>query len=376
MTSPSRWNGPVSARFANVAYSSPEKVQGLTRSSDGDDRGELKVSPDEVLFSGRNMDLTIGKPLTVSMIRERIARLRLVVLGAVWLLVLAAAMFSGEPLTFLAWAAAMVPVTALLAWTALRREWVRVDYQDESGGAKSACFAVHDLEGVLGSTRDLYGAIAEHGPGTDRPITDDEANSLGSRGRRRRRLLWSACANWISIVVVATAGGIFLASYDPLAEGSEPGVRPTDPGSLFLTAGTSGRASGIERFCWAPNSRFAQFVTIKNTGMVPVTIYGEPPVPEFGWGDGFRQVDLAAYRDGGNKPTDPRTAPALTSASLGSGESIELWIRYQTGDRAPTDMGYQRVLGGVQIKFSVLWVTKTTGIDVRQIEMNGNCMAH
>ncbi len=39
-------------------------------------------------------------------------------------------------------------------------------------------------------------------------------------------------------------------------------------------------------------------------------------------------------------------------------------------------MGYQRVLGGVQIKFSVLWVTKTTGIDVRQIEMNGNCMAH
>ena len=210
----------------------------------------------------------------------------------------------------------MLPLTLLHCWDAIGGKWIRVDYRDAAGTPQSACFAVMNWAGLMGGTRDLHRAILRHGPGGNLPMTHDEIEALESRAVRRRRRFWSAFAIAICTYLVICLGSVAIESYSPLAEGPAPATVPTDPGSLFVRRDVGKYAHSTNTYCYAPNSRFAGFLTITNTGLLPVTIYGDPPADEFYYLD-FAQVDLAPYRDTfpadtpitSRQPTDPRIAP-------------------------------------------------------------------
>jgi hypothetical protein len=218
-------------------------------------------------------------------------------------------------------------------------------------------------------------------------MSDDELPGLESRRRRRRFLGGVAYAIWVITFVIAGQGlGRSIWGSAPM-EGPMPIARPSDPGSLYVgtEVGKDGRPT--DTYCWAPNERFAQFMTLTNPGPLPMTIYGEGPEMSDGWfwlQDGFGLVDLAPYREStpadtpasARRPTDPRTAPVLPPTTLDPGGSVEVWARYTT-DPAPPASGWpltRPVL--ILVKYEVLWRTNAQWVETRaSIAIKGPCAA-
>ena len=144
---------------------------------------------------------------------------------------------------------------------------------------------------------------------------------------------------------------------------------PSDPGSLFVTVRTEASGSVTDVYCHSSHGEFAQIVTIKNTGLVPVTIYGEAPDPGYFSGQG----SLALYLD--PSPTDPRTAPAFESKTLGPNESVEVWARFRSDALAPGTELDVKPRSGIWVAYSVLWETRVAKVATRAREIQPRCTA-
>ena len=220
----------------------------------------------------------------------------------------------------------------------------------------------------MGGTRDLYDAIRAHGPG-GAPATDDELSARASARRRRGRLLGTVLAVWVCALVVVGACGSYVGTYGFLAQGSDPSPMPSDPGSLFVTTRMDASGSAVDVYCWSSGGEFSQLVTIKNTGLLPVTIYGEEP--RSGWFGG--QEGLALYLD--PSPTDPETAPIFESRTLGADKSIEVWARFDANALRPLSTEATSAGSTIWVEYSVLWETRVARIATRPREIQPRCTA-
>jgi hypothetical protein len=108
-------------------------------------------------------------------------------------------------------------------------------------------------------------------------------------------------------------------------------------------------------------------MVLANTGPLPVTILGgdqEPSPPTTTDGNGFFLVDFASYRQpsptdqGGWPPTDPSTAPVLPAVTIAQGQTLDVWARYGTMDKA-MPAGSAALQSSVWVRYSVLGVVRT-----------------
>ena len=362
----------MTQRFANVVSARPKKLQmGVVKSVSAADRGSLEVSPQAIEFTGREAKLSLNRVEAVEWLGVEWSRIQLLgvialLAGALWVLA-----GSEQGWVRLLWAAFLVPTALVWFWRIASTKWVQVDSRDESGSRKSAYFqdgSYRGFGGLLGGTKDLYAAIRTHGPG-GALAAEGDLSALASRRRRRGRLLRSALAVWVCALVVVGLSGSYVGTYGFLAEGPEPSATPSDPGSLYVSTGADTSGILTDFYCFSSHGEFAQFVTIKNTGPVPVTIYGEPP--DAGWFSG--QVDLALYRN--PLPTDPRTANTFESKTLGANESIEVWARFNADALAPGNELEVRSKSGLWVEYSVLWEKRVARIATRPRQVQPRCTA-
>lgn len=179
------------------------------------------------------------------------------------------------------------------------------------------------------------------------------------------RILVSSVA--LGLIVVLIGGYVVLANaYMPLAEGNSVGPGPTH----FLRSEQdpfSGDALWL--YCYQPDSAFAWYVTVANSGPLPVTVRGAGtgPVPVVQLHDGntFALVDLASYRAHTYEPpSDPATAPALAPVVLAPGAQIELWARYRTGGH-DLQTGARASTRSIPIRYSVMGIERTADVPLR-----------
>jgi xanthine/uracil/vitamin C permease (AzgA family) len=126
-----------------------------------DDRGSLAMAADQIQFMGRKSYISVSKVAAVSLVPQQIPwpahavmTLLAIPLGLVllhWYVAVTAAL--------------IIAIDVLGLLIAISTKWVRVDYQDESGARRTACFADGSMfgwGGLLGGTSELYRAIASH----------------------------------------------------------------------------------------------------------------------------------------------------------------------------------------------------------------------
>jgi hypothetical protein len=220
---------------------------------------------------------------------------------------------------------------------------------------------------------------------------DDGNIALAPAKRARRRWIKWVVAIAVAVPVAALASGyLFIANaYMPLQQiGGGPDT--SIPG-LFLrtdpdhpSEGQTGTFGPTLVYCSVPSSRFATFMTLTDTGQLPVTILGGDPGPDAPAtmdGDGFFLVDFASYRqplptDRANwPPTDPLTAPVLPAVTIAQNQTIDVWARYRTlGSAMPSGSSGRRTT--VWVRYSVLGVVRTAEMPLYQdVQVEGGCAA-
>jgi hypothetical protein len=208
---------------------------------------------------------------------------------------------------------------------------------------------------------------------------------IGDRQRsgRGRRIFDSIVGLLLIAVAAAVAGYVLLATaYMPLtAQGVTADLTPH---SLWVRTENGGqdpsRPDGLTyEYCGQADGRFALELTIKNNGWLPVTIDGADPGPggpvNSPTNNTFALVDFAAVAPGSGDldGPDPLKASALGPVSLGSGESIEVWARYQI---ASHPLGGNRLdwTSTIWIRYSVLGVSRTAQTPLGgAVAILGNC---
>jgi hypothetical protein len=151
--------GGLSRLFGSVWCATPEKFNGMVKYIVYDDRGSLSIAPDEVHFAGRKMNLSVRKVVAVSLARQQVPWPLYAIVNLVFLALLVAERWDGLSAGFL------IAGDIFGLSIALTTKWVRVDYQDESSTRRSVYFADGSRlgwGGILGGTKDLYGAILDH----------------------------------------------------------------------------------------------------------------------------------------------------------------------------------------------------------------------
>lgn len=189
-----------------------------------------------------------------------------------------------------------------------------------------------------------------------------------------RRIGWRKIAVVLAtaLVVGYAATGLFVTTlYLPLTEGSSVGSDQETPGSLFVTSISSPMESGsLWTWCFTPGANFAWFASLRNTGPLPVTIFGAglPAHP-----DGFDQVDFAQARVAtpADTPTythamisNAATAPVLQPTTLAPGDELEVWARFKMGD-GPEGQGVTVWKQSLSVHYSVLGFERTADVPFR-----------
>jgi hypothetical protein len=146
--------------FDNAWYATPKKFNGIVKFIAYDDRGSLNMSPDEIRFVGRKVDVSVRRVVAVSLVRQQIPWPAYAVVN----LVLVALLVVIHPLT--AFDLAYVVALNLVGLSiAVGTKWVKIDYEDEPNGRQSVYFAdgsIRGWGGILGGTKELYRAIQDH----------------------------------------------------------------------------------------------------------------------------------------------------------------------------------------------------------------------
>jgi len=179
-----------------------------------------------------------------------------------------------------------------------------------------------------------------------------------ARGGRHRVL---AATGLVMIVAVLTGAVLLETQYQPLRLVGV--LQDARPGSLYHRSQVdmSGPATIEYFYCSVPNARFAAMIVITNTGPLPVTILGGVPGPGAVTPvtnvNGFSLIDLATYDPMGTG--DPQAAPVLPATTLGQGEMVEAWARFQIGAMGLSP-GASMGLAGLFIRYAVLELERTT----------------
>jgi hypothetical protein len=206
---------------------------------------------------------------------------------------------------------------------------------------------------------------------------DDTDVALASVRRTRRRWLpWVATIAALAAVAAGISCYLYLSNvYMPLQQIG--GAPDTSASSLFLRseaisgAGQTGAFGPTYVYCSVPNHRFAVSMTLTNTGLLPVSILGADPgpgAPTTTDGDSFFLVDLASHRQ---PLDDPLTAPALPPTSIDHGQSLDVWARYQTMDKALPD-GSAALRSTAWVRYSVLGIVRTAEVQLfDSVEIQG-----
>jgi hypothetical protein len=202
-----------------------------------------------------------------------------------------------------------------------------------------------------------------------------EGQEAGPVLASRRRRPW-AVIGVAFVALILTAGTVFLTNvYMPLEEGSSVGPDQSVAGSLFERSIDDPFGSGsMWLYCGRPNGRFAWYITLRNTGPLPVTVLGGDsgpiPIPVMEQGNSFWLVDLAAGRL--STPTDtpiemhgftnPRTAPVLSPTVIAPGRELEVWARYAIGGLVVDNAGGRSYQRSLRVRYSILGIERIVDV--------------
>lgn len=180
----------------------------------------------------------------------------------------------------------------------------------------------------------------------------------GTRGAGRHRVLAAILATLV--LVVGAGAALIETQYMPLRIGGV--LQDTRPGGLFERVDTDVTGGHHSYFyCSVPNARFAAHVGIENSGPLPVTILGGVPGPGAVTAttnvNSFSLIDLATYDYAAT--TNPQAAPVLPPTTIGQGQILDAWARFQIGSMALAP-GASIGLAGLFIRYSVLGLERST----------------